>query len=331
MSDHRIRWGVLGTAHIGQVAVNPAIQASSNGRLVAVASRDAERARAFARAGDIPEHHGSYQALLDDPAIDAVYLPLPNSQHREWTVRAAEAGKHVLCEKPLGLTAAECAAMAAAARASGVLLMEAFMYRFHPRSTRVVELVRSGTIGDLRLIRSAFTFRLTRPDNIRWRPDLGGGALMDVGCYCVNVTRTIAGREPVEAQAWAGWSASGVDEQLVGTLRFEGGLIGQLDCALSIERREQYEVVGTDGRLEVGAAFLPGTGEVAIVEQRGRGEPVRHAVAGADEYRLMVEHFGDCVLHGKPVRYPAEEAGRNMAVIEALYRSARRGGKPEPV
>ena len=154
---------------------------------------------------------------------------------------------------------------------------------------------------------------------------------MDVGCYCVNVTRTIAGREPVEAQAWAGWSASGVDEQLVGTLRFEGGLIGQLDCALSIERREQYEVVGTDGRLEVGAAFLPGTGEVAIVEQRGRGEPVRHAVAGADEYRLMVEHFGDCVLHGKPVRYPAEEAGRNMAVIEALYRSARRGGKPEPV
>src|SRR6185295_10179254 len=203
---------------------------------------------------------------------------------------------------------------------NGVKLMEAFMYRFHPRIDRVIELVESGAIGELRLIRSAFTFRLTRPDNIRLSAELGGGGLMDVGCYCVNVSRTVAGEEPVEVQAWARWGATGVDEQLVGTLRFPGGALAQFDCALTMERREIVEIAGTGGSLIVGSAFLPGTEEVAVEQHRGREVPIRHLVAGADEYQLMVEHFADCVLHNRPLRYPAQEAAANLRVIEALYR-----------
>jgi predicted dehydrogenase len=327
MSDLTLRWGVISTANIGRVAVNPAIQAASNGELLAVASRDSERARSFAEAHSIPRHYGSYQDLLVDADIDAVYNPLPNSLHLEWTVRAADAGKHILCEKPMALNERECREMAAAAAANDVELLEAFMYRFHPRTERVVEMVREGVIGELRAIRSAFTFRLTRPDNIRMDPELGGGALMDVGCYCVNVSRTLAGAEPDEVQATARWAASGVDEQLVGTLMFSDGVMAHFDCALTMERCESYEVAGTDGYLTVPESFLPGTNDARILEHRGRGEVVHHTIAGADEYQRMVEHFGDAVLHGRPLRYTPEEAAQNMRVIEALYRSARGRGR----
>ncbi len=326
VSERTVRWGILSTANIGRVAVVPAIQGSGNGRVVAVASRDAKRAESFAGAAGIPRHVGSYEALLDDDGVDAIYNPLPNSMHAEWTVRAAEAGKHVLCEKPLALDATQCGEMAAAARTAGVQLMEAFMYRFHPRTQRVVEMVRSGALGELGAIRSAFTFRLRRPDNIRMLPELGGGSLMDVGCYCVNVSRTIAGREPGAVQATAEWAETGVDARLAGSLRFDGGLVAQFDCALTMERREWVEVAGAEGHLRVEDAFVPGTGDVAIVERHGRGEPVRHMIPGADEYRLMVEHFADCVLDDVAPRYPAEEAAANMRVIEALYASARRDG-----
>ncbi len=278
----KLRWGVISTSNIGRAAVNPAIQASNNGELLAVASRDEERARDFAGQWGIPAHYGSYQALLDDASLDAVYIPLPNSMHREWTIRAAENGKHVLCEKPLALNAAECGEMQAAADANGVKLMEAFMYRFHPRTERVVEMVRAGAVGDLKMITSAFTFRLTNPDNIRLDPALGGGSLMDVGCYCVNVSRTIAGAEPVEVQAVAHEFSSGVDEQMAGTLRFASGLLAQFDCSLTMERRESYVVAGTDGYLTVPGAFLPGTDDAVIEERRGRGETIEHTVPGDD-------------------------------------------------
>ena len=323
----KLRWGVLSTANIGRKAVNPAIQASSNGELVAVASRDPESAAALARAAAIPRHHGSYQALLNDEGVDAVYVPLPNGLHREWTVRAAEAGKHILCEKPLAVTAAECRDMERAAEANGVQLMEAFMYRFHPQTERVLELIALGAVGDLRSIRSSFSFHLARPDDIRWSAELGGGALMDVGCYCVNVSCTMAGAEPVEVQAWAAWGTSGVDEQLAGTLRFDNGVLAQFDCSLTMGRHETYEISGTEGRLRVPAAFLPGTGD-AFIHEWHPGEDTVHTVAGADEYILMVEHFADCVLSGQALRYSASEAARNMRVIEALLRSAHDGGRP---
>lgn len=331
METKKLRWGVISTANIGRAAVNPAIQASNNGELVAVASREEERARAFAEKWNIPTHCGSYEALLDDEAIDAVYIPLPNSFHREWTIKAAEKGKHILCEKPLALNAAECHEMQAAADAYGVKLMEAFMYRFHPQTETVIDMVRSGVVGELRMIHSAFTFRLNPPDNIRWKPEMGGGALMDVGCYCVNVSRTMVGLEPVEVQAFAHWGSSGVDDQLVGTLRFDNGVLAQFDCALTMERRETYEVAGTDAYLSIPAAFLPGTADTIIHEQRGRKERLQHTIPGVDEYQLMVEHFADCVLNDRPVRYTAAEATLNMRVIEALYRSARNAGQPVAV
>jgi len=327
-AEPRITWGILSTANIGRAAVIPAIRASANGTLVAVASRSNTAARDFATATGAPEHYGSYDALLRQPGINAVYIPLPNSLHREWAIRAAESGKHVLCEKPLGLTAAECRDMAAAAQANGVVLMEAFMYRFHPRIGRVEALIRDGALGVLRSIRSVFTFRLTKPGDIRLDPELGGGALFDVGCYCVNVSRTLAGREPAEVQAWATFGPSGVDLELAGSLRFEDGLIAQFDCSLAMERRESVEVAGTDGSIELTAAFLPGTADTVAVQHRGRAPSIEHPVAGDDEYRLMVEHFADCVLHGRPIRYPAAEAAANLRVIEALYRSARHGGQP---
>ncbi|MGE0442725.1 MAG: Gfo/Idh/MocA family protein [Gemmatimonadales bacterium] len=326
-----IRWGILSTANIGRAAVCPAIRASSNGVLAAVASRDASRAAFFAQANEVPRHHGSYEALLADDAIDAVYIPLPNSMHLEWTVRAAEAGKHVLCEKPLGLTAAECLEMDRAARANGVRLMEAFMYRFHPRTVRMVDLIRGGAIGRLASIRSAFTFRLNRPDNIRLRADLGGGALMDVGCYCVNVSRTLAGEEPVEAVAWARFGPTDVDEELTGMLRFPSGAVAHFDCALTLERREICEAAGPGGSLAVEAAFVAGTGPTTITELRGRNPSQTHVGGTADQYQVMVEHFGDCIVTGTEPRWPATEAAANLAAIEALYRSARAGGRPSQV
>jgi predicted dehydrogenase len=328
MRETKVRWGVLSTANIGRAAVIPAIQASKNGELIAVASRDLARGEAFAAKLGIPKAYGSYEALLEAGDIDAVYIPLPNSLHREWTIRSAEMGKHILCEKPLALNAAECIEMEAVADQHHVKLMEAFMYRFHPRTEKVLDMLRAGALGELRLIHSAFTFRLTRPDNIRLKPELGGGALMDVGCYCVNLSRTAAGAEPVEVQAYANWGRSGVDEQLVGTLRFANELLAQFDCALNLERREEYQLSGTDAFLTVASAFLPGEEDVVIDEVRSRGEMQQHTIKGADEYRLMVEHFADCILQNRAPRYPVSEAAANLRVIEALYHSAHQAGRP---
>jgi xylose dehydrogenase (NAD/NADP) len=331
MTEKKIRLGVLSTANIGRAAVIPAIQAARNGEVVAVASRDLEKAKEFAGRLGIPHAYGSYMALLEAEDIDAIYIPLPNSLHREWTIRAAQAGKHILCEKPLALNADECLEMDAAARQHGVILMEAFMYRFHPRTQKALGMARAGAIGELRMIHSAFTFRLTRPDNIRWNAELGGGSLMDVGCYCVNISRSAAGKEPEVVQAVARWSSSGVDEQMAGTLQFAGGLLAQFDSALTMERREAYELIGTDGFLAVETAFLPGEGPVAIEEVHGRRQREKYMVDGADEYQLMVEHFADCVLQGQTPRYTPSEAAANMRVIRALYRSAENGGRPEAI
>jgi predicted dehydrogenase len=237
----------------------------------------------------------------------------------------------VLCEKPLALNAAECDEMAAAAAAAGVVCMEAFMYRFHPRIGRVLGLLEQGVIGEIRALYSAFTFKLTSPKNIRLDPDLGGGSLMDVGCYCVNVCRTMVGSEPLEVQAYAQWTDRGVDEQMAGMLRFDNGITAQFDSALTMERRECLHVAGTEGHLEVPKVFIPGTEDVFIEEFHGREEMKSHDVAGANEYTEMVEHFSDCILTGDRVRYPFSEASANMRVIEALYRSARNGGTTEAV
>lgn len=326
MTESKMRWGILSTANIGRAAVIPAIKSSKNAEVVAVASRDRQKGIEFAGLMGIPKSYASYEALLDDPDIDAVYIPLPNSLHYEWAIKVAQAGKHVLCEKPLAISVAQCLEMDAAARESGVLLMEAFMYRFHPRTEMLIERVRAGALGPLQVIQSSFTFKLTRPDNIRYRADLGGGALMDVGSYCVNISLTLAGGEPEAVQAVAAWTGTGVDERLAGTLLFANGLIAQFDCALSMARRESIVAAGTNGYYYVPAAFLPGKEDVLLYEFWDRKE-TPHQISGCDQYQLMVEHFMECILSRKQPRYTVMDAAANMHVIEALYQSAHNNGK----
>jgi predicted dehydrogenase len=330
MTEQKVRWGVISTANIGRRAVLPAIQRSRNGVLVAVGSRDAAKASALARELAIPRAYNSYQAVLDDPEVEAIYIPLPNSLHREWAIRAAEAGKHILCEKPLALDATECAQMEAAARTHGVLLMEAFMYRFHPQTARVRELIAAGAIGQPQLIRASFSFRLTNPANIRLQPALGGGSLMDVGCYCVNIARTLYQSEPTEVQASADWGASGVDELMLGSMHFPGGRWAQFDCALTIARRETYQVIGDEGLIDVPVAFLPGAADTQLYIHDKQGARIER-VEGVDEYQLMAEHFADCVRGGQQLLYPADEAAANLRTITALYQSVRNGGRPVAV
>ncbi len=318
-------WGILSTANIGRKVVTPAIQASAGSEVVAVASRDKRQAERYAEELSIPEHYGSYEALLENPEITAIYNPLPNSLHLPWTLRALESGKHVLCEKPLGLTAAECRQMAQAAESSGVVLMEAFMYRFHDRTQKLFELVQDGTFGTVRLIRARFAFTVADSQNIRLSATLGGGSLMDVGCYCVNVVRSLAGGQPNAVQASATWKQD-VDETLAATLEFENGLTAQIDCALNQPRYERVELFGTEGFCEVESAFLPGSDETNLEYTTRQAGVTQLAFPAQNQYQKMVEHFAQCVIQGRSPQYGALEAAQNMAVIEALYALARQQG-----
>ena len=320
-----LTWGVLCTSFVGRQAVIPALQRSANGRVLALGSRDLERARQEADRCDIPRAYGSYLDLLDDPDIEAVYIPLPNSLHLEWVVRAAEAGKHVLCEKPLALNAAEVEAMITACERKGVHLMEAFMYRFHPRSIRVKELVDSGELGPIQLIRSAFAFLHHDPDDYRLKKAMGGGSLLDVGGYAVSAARWLIGAEPVEVQASACYGeASGIDETLGGLLRFPDGEIAQIMCSFRTALRQNYEVVGRDAALEVALAFIPEGAEAPLVVLRDGGVETER-FPKVDQYQLMVEHFAEAVLRRQPLRFPPTEAWANARVLDALARAARTG------
>jgi predicted dehydrogenase len=328
VTDQKLRWGILSTAKIGVRSVIPAIQKSTNGTVAAIASRDATHAQETAKSLDIPHAFGSYDALLESPEIDAVYISLPNSLHKEWTTRAAECGKHVLCEKPFALNAAEVDEMIATAKQHRVLLMEAFMYRFHPQYDKVKELLAHGAIGALQIIRSAFCFRLDNLTNIRMNRELGGGSLMDVGCYCVNASRLIAGAEPVQAQASAAFGEkSHVDETLAGVLRFPTDVVAHFDSSFRTDYREWLEIQGAEGRLELEHPFRPHAvgGEGKITFQRNDGTHETFTTHAASPYQLMAEHFADAVLNGKPLRYLPELDRGNMRVIDALYESARTG------
>lgn len=331
MTANEVRWGILGTARIAEKAVAPAIRKSHSGKLQGVASRSHDKATAFAANLGIERSYSSYQDLLNDAEIDAVYVPLPNNLHKPWTIKAAEAGKHVLCEKPLALSSGDCLEMQTAAQKNGVKLMEAFMYRFHPRIEGISKLVQQGKLGEVSLLRSSFTFAVKGAGNIRLRPELGGGALMDVGCYCVNIGRTLMGAEPVQVQAFASWTDSGVDGLLLGTMTFKSRAFVQFDCSLELPRREQCEIVGSKGRLDIPSAFVAGTGPVVAHWLPTDAAPEDLAFPAADSYQLMVEHFESCILHDTPLRYPVEDAAANMRVIESLYRSAREGGLPVAV
>lgn len=317
-----IRWGILSTANIGRARVVPAMQQTRNGRVVAVASRSLEKAQAYADELGIPTAYGSYEELITSPDVDAIYNPLPNSEHAEWSIRCAEAGKPTLCEKPLARDAAEAQRMVDVFAERGVLFAEAFMYRFHPQSQRVKQMLDDGAVGDVQAIQSTFSFAIRSEDNIRLSKPLAGGSLMDVGCYCVNVMRFLLGAEPTDVRALATFGAqSQVDETLAGILAFPGGVLGHFDSSFRATSAHTYEIRGTRGRISVDQAFvMPPNGETVIRYQHDdQDEAIR--IAPANSYTLMAEDFADALLNSRPPRFAPQDAVENMRVIDRLYAS----------
>ncbi|NDJ60795.1 MAG: Gfo/Idh/MocA family oxidoreductase [Chloroflexi bacterium] len=322
MTD-QIRWGILSTANIGRKAVIPAIQASRNGVVAAVASRSAEKAETFARDLNIPQAYPTYEALIAAPDIDAIYNPLPNADHAAWSLRCAEAGKPALCEKPLARDGDEAQSMVDAFASREVLFAEAFMYRFHPQTQRVRELLQDGRVGDPLVLNATFTFQIRRENDIRLDLSLAGGALMDVGCYCVNVMRLLAGEEPTAMRAAAQvGERSGVDEVLTGLLTFPSGVEGHFDCSLRAHRTHTYEIRGTQGRILVESGFvMPADTETTIRVWHGDAyEAMR--IPPANSYQLMVEDFADALLQSRPPRFAPQDAVDNMRVLDALRAAA---------
>ena len=314
-----LRWGVIGASSwVAVKAVIPAIVGSPTARLVAVASQSAHAPPAAGRRS-----YQSYAALLDDPDVEAVYVPLPNSLHRSWVERAARAGKHVLCEKPLAPTVADAAAMAAASAASGVALLEAYMTPFHPRAAAVDALVRSGRLGDLRFARAAFTGVLKRPDDHRWRPEMGGGALLDVGTYCVAPLLAAAGRPPARVEAAASMAHSGVDASFSGWLDFGGGFTAAIECSFEAPERQSLELVGTEAALLVERAFTPGPEDVSFTLRERDGRSREIVAGGADPYRAMIDHCRAVVREGVTPRRSVADAIAVLSVLDRLRDAAR--------
>jgi len=314
------RWGILSTARING-ALLAAARASDEVEVLAVASRDGERANAYAAAHGLDRAYSSYEALLDAPDLDAVYISLPNALHVEWAARALQAGKHVLCEKPLSRRAAELLSLFDVAANADRLCMEAFMWRHHPQTRQLASLVSAGAIGELRLVRAAFSFPLTNSDDVRLSPELGGGALMDVGCYCVSAARLLAG-EPRRVSAQQARSPTGVDVRFVASLAFTGGALAQIDTALDLPGRGELEAIGSDGSITVNDPWhcrAPG-----LTVRRG-GEVEAIVVDAGDSYRLQIENFSAAIRGQAEPLLGREDALGQARTLEALYASADSG------
>jgi predicted dehydrogenase len=312
-----VKWGIVSTADINRKVI-PGAKESPKVDLVAVASRDQARADAYAREWGIERAYGSYEALLEDPEIEAVYISLPNTLHCEWSIRAVEAGKHVLCEKPMARRTEEVEAAFDAADRAGRFLMEAFMYRHNPQTKRLKELVADGAIGELRLVRSAFSYGLYDEDNIRLRADVEGGALMDVGCYCVSGSRLLAGEpDTVYGQAWFG--PTGTDWVFGGMLQFPGDVLATFDCGTALPNRDELEAIGSEGSLFVDDPWHclnPG------IELRRDGAVERIETERADSYRLELENLSDAIRgEGEPL-LGREDALGQARTLGALHASA---------
>jgi len=320
MRDRVFRWGLLGTARINR-AVIPPLRASQDNRLLAVASRDAARAAAYALEWGIERAHGSYEALLADEEIDAVYIPLPNHLHAEWAIKAAAAGKHVLCEKPLALRVDEVDAIEAAARKHGVVVAEAFMYRHHPQTLKVKQLLDEGAIGELRFVRGSFSFPLDNPSDYRLRPECGGGSLWDVGCYPLSFIRFLLGQEPVAVFGAQTSGPTGIDLTFAGQLAFANGVLAQIDCGFASAFRAELEVTGTTGVLRVRHPWKPLADQPILLT---RGEKTEaFPVEAQDRYLLEIEDLAQAARGRRPPRVTLAESRGNVATIVALLQSAR--------
>lgn len=311
----QIRWGVLGCARIARIQVIPAILRCENATLQAVASRDAGKLAEFENLFGQFTRHDSYAALIDDPDVDAVYLPLPNSMHCEWAIRAMQAGKHVLCEKPLAMNAEEALRMIEVARECGVLLMEAFMYRYTTRTRQITEILQSGVLGQIRSINASFRFLLDRENTIKENPTLGGGALYDVGCYPLNLIGLVTGRMPVSCVVECD-KHNGVDINLSAILRYDDGLIASLHCGFNAFGRMHSEIIGTLGMLESTDTFLDNAGELILHTQTGK-EVI--PVPASDRYGEEIHDFSAAIQQKRQPLLSLEESLRNMRILDLLH------------
>ena len=338
MAERRVRWGLLSTARINARFI-PAIHASKRSELLAIASRSKEKAAQNARAWSIPRAYGSYEGLLADPDIDAVHVSLPNSYHAAWTIKAAKSGKHVLCEKPLALTPEDADRMAAAAHRNGIVLQEAAMFRYHPQTLKVQEIVAGGGIGELRLVRGVLTTTTTAQHDIRLQPELGGGCLWDLGSYPVSFIRAVVGAEPVEVVGWQVLGDTGVDLTFAGQMRFATGALGQFSCSFQGAPHWEAELIGTHGMILLNFPWTHATGvashvrvlragastDAAFGDSKGHLEEETLVYQGIDAYQCEVDAMVASILDGaRPVLSLADSRG-NIATLVSLYQSAREG------
>ena len=311
-------WGILGPGFIATRAIIPAVQGVSNSRVLAVASSNKERSREVALRFGIERSYSGYQALLNDPDVDVVYIALPNHLHREWTIRAAEAGKHVLCEKPLAMYAAECNEMIAACQQANILLMEAVMYRFHPRMLHLKQMLVAREPGDIRFLHAAFSFNFNAPGNYRAYRQFGGGALLDIGSYCVNAARWLIGSEPDSSHAVISYSHESIDLSTSAVLRFGENVSAHLQCSFVAAEHQIIEVVGTTGAVTAPLAFTAWRGDTTMLLIQRGAVFERKEFAPADPYQLMVEHFTSCVMEKTPLLYPPEDGWATLRVLDML-------------
>lgn len=323
-----LRWGVLSTAKIARQQVIPALKEADGCEVVAIAGRDAARAQEVADGLGIDRVHGSYEALLADPEVDAVYIPLPNHLHAEWTISAARAGKHVLCEKPMALSSIEAQSMVDACSEAGVVFMEAFMYRLHPSWRAVVDMVRTGRIGQPLAVQSWFSYFNDDPGNIRNIAEYGGGALMDIGCYCIDLSRLLLGGEPISVTgSTTRDSVTGVDTRTSGVLEFAAGTAA-FTCSTRLEPDQRVHVYGSEGRISIDIPFnIPPDRATHVRVTAGGAPPVAPATETvtfepADPYRIEVEEFAASVRDGTPVPVPPEEGVADLVVMERLLAAA---------
>jgi predicted dehydrogenase len=324
----KVRWGVLGCAAIAVHKVIPAMQRAQRCDVIAIGSRDGDRARTTARDLGIPRPYGSYEELLDDPDVEAVYIPLPNHMHLEWTLKAADAGKHVLCEKPLAITASDATTMVEHCRAAGVTLMEAFMYRLHPMWQRVRSLIDDGAIGELWGVQAWFSYINLDPANIRNVADFGGGAVLDIGCYPINVARWLFDAEPVTVSAAVRRDPVFGTDVLTSALLDFGGRHATFTCSTQVEPDQRVHLFGTEGRLLVEIPFnIPPDRPTRILRVRGGNPPVEPAtevieIPAADQYAAQGDAFSAAIRAGGPPPTPPEDAIANLRVIEQILASS---------
>jgi D-xylose 1-dehydrogenase (NADP+, D-xylono-1,5-lactone-forming) len=327
--NRKIRWGVLGYARIARDSVIPAILRADNSEFYALASRSESKLAEARTRFSIPQTYASYEDLLRDPAVDAVYIPLPNSEHREWTTRAAAHGKPILCEKPLGLNAAEVREMTAACAANQVTLMEAFMYRYTDRTAKVLEVIRSGVLGEIKYVSASFRYLLDRPDSIKWKPELGGGSLYDVGCYPVNFIGLVvdaaagqpgSGHSQPESVSAECVRTGDIDVIFSGLLKFPSGIVGAVNCGFNAHRRVLAEIAGTRGLLEIPDTYFDNSGPLTLTTGEERREIM---AAKSDRYRHEVEDFASAIIQGRPPQFGLAETLRNAEILDQLFAAAR--------